>query len=161
MPDLSTICARLCGKPECQSTGAGGRRKLRTASIPAVGMILLGITQIMYPIYEAIGLGHAKELALTGDAISAPEAYRIGLVNRICALDLLLDDAIRLGERLAARPRQALFETKRLSRELIDLNTESAMTLMFERISERLRSDEHRVQAEQYVARLHRQHADR
>ena len=123
--------------------------------------ILLGITQIMYPIYEAIGLGHAKELALTGDAISAPEAYRIGLVNRICALDLLLDDAIRLGERLAARPRQALFETKRLSRELIDLNTESAMTLMFERISERLRSDEHRVQAEQYVARLHRQHADR
>ena len=46
MLDVSTICARLCGNPECQSTGAGGRRKLLRAWIPTVGMILLGITQL-------------------------------------------------------------------------------------------------------------------
>ncbi len=46
MLDFSTICARLCGKPECRSTGAGGRRKLLRASVPAVGMILLGVTQL-------------------------------------------------------------------------------------------------------------------
>src|SRR2546426_848285 len=46
MLDLSTICARPCGKPECRSTGAGGRRKFLMASIPAVAMILLGVTQL-------------------------------------------------------------------------------------------------------------------
>jgi len=33
--------------------------------------VLLGITQMVYPLYKIIGLGHAKELALTGEAISA------------------------------------------------------------------------------------------
>ena len=50
MLDVSTICARLCGKPECQSTGAGGRRKLLRASVPAVGMILLGVTLLTLPL---------------------------------------------------------------------------------------------------------------
>src|SRR5262249_10308731 len=49
--------------------------------------ILLGITQMIYPLYKIIGLSRAKELALTGDTISAQEAYRIGLVNRICPAD--------------------------------------------------------------------------
>ena len=116
--------------------------------------VLFGITQIMYPIYKAIGLGRAKELALTGEAISAEEAYRIGLVNRIYSAQELLDEALNLAERLASRPRQALFETKRLSRELIDLDTETAIDRMLEVISARLRSEEHRLEADRYVARL-------
>jgi len=45
--------------------------------------VLLGITQMVYPLYKAIGIGRAKEMALTGEAISAEEAYRIGLVNHV------------------------------------------------------------------------------
>src|SRR5438552_14606706 len=78
--------------------------------------VLLGITQIMYPLYKVIGLGRAKELAFTGEAISAEEAYRNGLINHLYPPEELLDQDLKLAEKLAARPREALFETKRLGR---------------------------------------------
>ncbi|MGH9872812.1 MAG: enoyl-CoA hydratase/isomerase family protein [Pyrinomonadaceae bacterium] len=116
--------------------------------------ILLGLTQIMYPLYKVIGLGRAKELALTGEAISAEEAHRIGLVNHVYPRDELLDRALKLAQSLADKPRQALFETKRLSRELIELDEKSALKRMFEAISERIRSEEHTREVEKYVERL-------
>jgi enoyl-CoA hydratase/carnithine racemase len=115
--------------------------------------VLLGLTQIMYPLYKLIGLGRAKELALTGKAISAQEAYRIGLVNQICPAEELLYQAMKLAEDLSSKPRQALFDTKRLSRELIELDTVSAMNRMLEVITERLRSEEHWRESSEYVAR--------
>jgi enoyl-CoA hydratase/carnithine racemase len=116
--------------------------------------VLLGITQIIFPLYKAIGLTRAKELALTGEAISAEEAYRIGFVNHIYPAESLLDEALRLAEKLAARPRQALFATKRLSRELIDADTPTAFRRMFGTISERLQSDEHKQKVAEYVESL-------
>lgn len=115
--------------------------------------VLLGLTQIIYPLYKLIGLGRAKELALTGRAISAQEAYRIGLINQICPAEELLYQAMNFAEDLSSKPRQALFDTKRLSRELIELDTDSAMNRMLEVISERLRSEEHRRESSEYVAR--------
>lgn len=132
-------------------------RLCEPSAIFAQTEVLLGITQIMYPLYKVIGLGRAKELAFTGEPISAQEAHHIGLVNHIYPAEELLDQALKLATSLSIRPRQALFETKRLSRELIDLDTDSAMKRMFEAISERLRSDEHRREAAEYVARRLRQ----
>jgi enoyl-CoA hydratase len=120
--------------------------------------VLLGITQILYPVYKVIGLGRAKELALTGEPITADEAQRIGLVNRVHPAESLVEQAMKLAERLASRPRQALFETKRLSREVIEVNTGAAITRMFQVISERLRSDEHRREIQRYLAGLKQRH---
>jgi len=116
--------------------------------------VLLGLTQIMYPLYKVIGLGRAKELALTGESITAEEAHRIGLVNHVYPREEFLDRVLNFAETLSDRPRQALFETKRLSRQLIELDEESAMNRMFEAISDRIRSEEHRREVEKYVARL-------
>lgn len=43
-----------------------------------------------------VGRGRALEMILTGAHIDAPEAYRIGLVNRVVALDELVDETDRL-----------------------------------------------------------------
>ena len=120
--------------------------------------VSLGITQILYPVYKVIGLGRAKELALTGEPIAADDAQRIGLVNRVHPAESLVEQAMKLAERLASRPRQALFATKRLSRDVIEVNTEAAITRMFQVISERLRSDEHRREIQRYLAGLKRRH---
>jgi enoyl-CoA hydratase len=116
--------------------------------------ILVGITQMVYPLYKIIGLSRAKELAMTGEPISADEAYRIGLVNHIFPAESLVDQAVALAEKLASRAKQALFETKRLSRDLIELNNEAGFQRMFQAVSDRLQSDEHREAAAHYVARL-------
>lgn len=116
--------------------------------------ILLGLTQIIYPVYEIIGLGRAKELALTGRPISAEEAYRIGLVSGVHDPSELLTHAVALADELAARPAEALFETKRLSRELVEPEADRAMTRMLDVISSRLRSTEHRDALESRVEAL-------
>lgn len=116
--------------------------------------ILLGITQIMFPLYHTIGLTCAKELAFTGEAISAEEAHRIGFVNHVYATDNLLSEALKLADKLAARPRQTLFATKRLSRELLDADTATAFGKMFETISERLQAEEHKQKVVEYVENL-------
>src|SRR5215813_2722537 len=118
--------------------------------------ILLGLTQIAYPLYKIIGFSRAKEMALTGDAISADEAYRIGLVNHIHPFDELLEEALKLAGKLASRPREALFETKRLSHELLDLDTASAFGRMKDAIIGRLSTEEHRLKADEFVERLNR-----
>ncbi|HKE05966.1 MAG TPA: enoyl-CoA hydratase/isomerase family protein [Blastocatellia bacterium] len=118
--------------------------------------ILLGLTQIAYPLYKIIGFSRAKEMAMTGDAISADEAYRIGLVNHIHPGDELLEQALKLAGKLAVRPREALFETKRLSHELLDLDTASAFERMKDAIIKRLSTEEHRQMADEFVERLRR-----
>ena len=46
---------------------------------------------------------HAMELLLTGDAISAEEAARIGLVNRVVAPGTERDEALALARKIAAK----------------------------------------------------------
>ncbi len=116
--------------------------------------ILLGLTQMIFPLYKIIGLGRAKELAMTGEVINSNEAHRIGLVNHVCTPEQLLDSAMSLAETLAARPREALFETKRLTRELIDVDTQTAFRRMGKAIRERLQSAEHQKMATEFVTKL-------
>ena len=44
-----------------------------------------------------IGIGRAKEISLSGNAVTAERAYEWGLANRICEPDALLDEARALA----------------------------------------------------------------
>jgi enoyl-CoA hydratase len=50
-----------------------------------------------------VGKGRALELLLTGDAITAEEAWRIGLVNRVVAASELAGETRKLAQTLATR----------------------------------------------------------
>ncbi len=60
-----------------------------------------------------VGLGRATELLMTGEGIDAPEAHRIGLVNRMVDDTDVLAQAQRLAGALAVGPAEALADTKR------------------------------------------------
>jgi enoyl-CoA hydratase/carnithine racemase len=70
-----------------------------------------------------VGLGRATELLMTGDAIDAGEAYRIGLYNRVVDDPVVLAEARAFAARLAAGPSFALEITKDA------LNREASMDL--------------------------------
>ncbi|MEW6270997.1 MAG: enoyl-CoA hydratase-related protein [Thermodesulfobacteriota bacterium] len=59
-------------------------------------------------------LAKAKELVFFGDDMSAEEAYRLGVVNRVVPADQLEAVAREWGERLAAGPTYAIGSSKRL-----------------------------------------------
>ena len=74
-----------------------------------------------------VGLHKAKELAFLADVISAAEAERIGIVNRVvphAELDTFVDDWAR---RLAAGPPLALRLTKRLLNEGNNMSMDQAL----------------------------------
>jgi enoyl-CoA hydratase len=131
---------------------------IRLASDDAVfgqAEINLGLVQIVHPLYKTIGLARAKELALTGRNISAEEAHQIGLVNHVYPHEELMARAMELARVLAAKPRYALFETKRLTRELIDLDTAHALEEVETTFCRCLNTDEHHDRLAPYIARLH------
>src|SRR4029450_3594365 len=55
-----------------------------------------------------IGAARAKEFLLTGDLLTAVEAERIGLINRVVPADQLMAVAMTLAQRLAAGATQAI-----------------------------------------------------
>lgn len=116
--------------------------------------INIGLTQIIHPLYKSIGLARAKELAMTGRNISAEEAYRIGLVNHIYPREELMARAMEMARVLASKARNALFETKRLTRELIDLDTKSALSEISRSFRACLESEEHRKRVAEVYAGL-------
>jgi enoyl-CoA hydratase len=59
-----------------------------------------------------VGVGRAKELIFTGDMISAEEAYRIGLVNKVVPFDKLLAEAKQLCKKISTKGQIAVRQAK-------------------------------------------------
>jgi 2-(1,2-epoxy-1,2-dihydrophenyl)acetyl-CoA isomerase len=59
-----------------------------------------------------VGAARAAELALVGDPITADEALRIGLVNRVVPPERLLDEARAVADRISAGAPRAVALTK-------------------------------------------------
>jgi enoyl-CoA hydratase/carnithine racemase len=70
-----------------------------------------------------VGFGHATELLMTGDFISAERAYEIGLFNRIVPARELAVVTAEWARKLADGPSLGLAITKRM------LNLEAALAL--------------------------------
>lgn len=80
-----------------------------------------------YLLPRVVGLAKATELLYTGDFISAAEAERIGLYNRVVPADQLTTTTRELAERLARGPAFALAKTKELLDREADMNLEAAL----------------------------------
>jgi len=79
--------------------------------------VLLGLVAadggpVTWPLLTSLLL--AKEYALTGDRIPARRAAEMGLVNHVVADDEVLDSALACARRIAALPRQATEDTRRV-----------------------------------------------
>lgn len=73
-----------------------------------------------------VGKGRAKELLFTGDQITATEAYRIGLVNKVVAGEELMSAAKELAKKIMSRGPIAVSLSKAAVNEGMDMDLESA-----------------------------------
>lgn len=89
-----------------------GQPEINLGIIPGLG----GTQRLV----RLVGKGKAMELILTGDIISADEAVRIGLVNRVVPLSDLMSEAKALAEKLASKAPVAL----RCAKDAVDFGSE-------------------------------------
>jgi len=78
---------------------------------------------------KRVGLAVALELAMTGDAVDAETALRLGLVNRVVPAAAVLDTAVALAERICKNAPLATRLSKKLVRESVDVPEEAAWDL--------------------------------
>jgi enoyl-CoA hydratase/carnithine racemase len=80
-----------------------------------------------YLLPRVVGLAKATELLCTGDFISASEAERIGLYNRVVPSSELAGVTQELAERLARGPAFALAKTKEMLNRELNMDLEAAL----------------------------------
>ena len=73
-----------------------------------------------------VGKGLASEILFTGDIIDAQEAYRIGLVNHVYPLNNLMEEALKLANRIAGRAPTAVQLSKSAIQRGINMDLDSA-----------------------------------
>jgi enoyl-CoA hydratase/carnithine racemase len=64
-----------------------------------------------------VGFAKATEMAFTGEMLNAQAALECGLVSRVVPADQLMDTAMEIARKIAAKPPHAVRMTKRLLRE--------------------------------------------
>lgn len=83
-----------------------GQPEVKLGVIPGFG----GTQRLL----RRVGLGRAIELCVTGQMIAADEALRIGLANKVCEPEALLQDALACVDAIAAMGPVAVAEAKRV-----------------------------------------------
>ena len=76
-----------------------------------------------------IGMGKAKELIYTADIIDAAEAYRIGLVNHVYEPESLMEEAMKMAEKIASKAPIAVKNSKEAINRGIQTDMDSAVAI--------------------------------
>lgn len=76
-----------------------------------------------------VGMGRAMDMILTANRIDAAEAYRIGLVSRVCAREALREEAARVAETIADHAPVAVRHAKEAVAKGLDLSLADGLTL--------------------------------
>jgi enoyl-CoA hydratase len=74
-----------------------------------------------------IGLGKAKELVYTTFKVTAEEALRLGLVNAVYPLNQLMDECMKMAEKIAQNAPIAVRATKKAINEGMQVDVDTAI----------------------------------
>lgn len=113
----------LCDMIVASETARFGQPEIKIGVMPGAG----GTQRLT----RAIGKARAMEMVLTGKFITAAEAFAAGLVNRVTAPELYLDEALKLAQEVAAMPPIAVQMAKEAVLKSFDTTLDDG--LLFER----------------------------
>ena len=98
-----------------------------------------------------VGPARAKQYLMTGDAVVAAEAERIGLVNQVVPADQVLTAAAAVARRMADGPRQAIQATKASVNQLVRNAMNQVLDLSLAREKENFTTADHREAVQAFM----------
>lgn len=110
--------------------------------------VLLALNPLLDPLWRIIGLGAAREIALTGRIFDAEEALRLGYVTRIYPTGEVVASVMEIAREMATFDRDTLVETKQLSISVLDQSLDTAMKTQEWLFRSFIGSDENRARVE-------------
>ena len=78
---------------------------------------------------RTIGVGKAKELLYTTSKVKAPEALALGLVNYVVPLESLMDEAMKLAEKIARNAPIAVRATKKAINDGLQVSIDEGIAI--------------------------------
>lgn len=111
--------AMLCDMIVASETAQFGQPEINIGLMPGAG----GTQRLT----RAVGKARAMEMVLTGRSISARQAEAWGLVNRLVPVEVVLDEAKRLAQEIAARPAVAVRLAKEAVLKAFDTHLEGGL----------------------------------
>jgi len=129
-PVIASLNGTTAGAGACIALASDIRIASETAKI-AFLFVKVGLSGAdmgaAYLLPRVVGLSKATELLYTGDFISATEAERIGLYNKVVPSEQLSESTREFAERLARGPAFALAKTKEMLNREFDMTLETAL----------------------------------
>ena len=101
-----------------------------------------------------IGLGKAKELLYTTSKIKAEEALRLGLVNAVYPQNQLMDECIKMAERIAQNAPIAVRATKKAVNEGMHLDMDKAINIEAELFGSCFDTDDQKNAMKAFIGKL-------
>ncbi|MEW5940029.1 MAG: enoyl-CoA hydratase-related protein, partial [Chloroflexota bacterium] len=98
--------AMSCDMIVASETAKFGQPEITIGVIPGAG----GTQRLP----RAVGKAVAMEMVLNNRTLSAEEALRYGLVNRVVPVDACLDEAVKLAQEIASRAPLAVYSAKKM-----------------------------------------------
>jgi len=96
--------------------------------LPEVGLGLIPGFGGTVQLSRAIGIRQAREWTLTGSKVSAPEAFRLGLVNKVVPPGELLSSVMKTAETLLTRAPIAVGAAKKSINETYCMDWDAGLT---------------------------------
>jgi enoyl-CoA hydratase/carnithine racemase len=131
-PIIASLNGTTAGAGACIALASDIRIAAPTAKI-AFLFVKVGLSGAdmgaAYLLPRLVGLAKATEMLYTGDFVSAEEAERIGLYNRVVAAEELESASRELAERLARGPSFALAITKEMLNRELDASLDTALEM--------------------------------
>jgi methylglutaconyl-CoA hydratase len=111
---LATACDLVVATQDCKI----GYTEVKLGFVAAIVSVFL---------IRAVGEKHARDLLLTGRLLLAPEAERLGLVNRVVSNGAALETAISWAAEIALNSSTALSTTKELLSSLYGMGLDESL----------------------------------
>ena len=118
--------------------------RIASFALPEVKRGVLALYGGIFRAAHALPLNIARELALTGDALSAERAERLGLVNVLCEPGRAEEEALALAERICASSPISARESLRVINESLEAGDTHAWELSAEAAAVVRRSEDTR-----------------